>query len=315
MSLDQEQLRQHCQFILSSRRIRNRVVVLCEGNRELQDERPSPQTYSRMERLPDANFYKACVPKWWRELRPEFFNCGGRGDVLDTYFALLAMHSEDSSSSYLIPEKLFVIVDLDVQAQTIGYDYLFGNTEEIFLDLYDRAKVNQATCPNHRIWVTGLVHKEAYFLLPFVQATLDQEHPCPNYKENPLLLDNVYVDMANELECDVDLRNHFLNVIDRVSHCSELDCSELSQFKTSWLAQYDGAATDQERREELVFTLLAIRKAKQYWNQIQPSGGWTRSASDYRDQLVLQIGRFYSERCDNQRNHLESFFKVLYQAR
>ncbi|MDY6994771.1 MAG: hypothetical protein SVR94_19470 [Pseudomonadota bacterium] len=83
-----EQLEEHCQTIVNSRQIKNKIVILCEGNIQALQGRPSPQTYNKLERLPDANFYKACIPTWWQQQKPEFFVCGDRKVVLDTYFKL-----------------------------------------------------------------------------------------------------------------------------------------------------------------------------------------------------------------------------------
>ncbi|MFB2938524.1 hypothetical protein ACE1B6_25020 [Aerosakkonemataceae cyanobacterium BLCC-F154] len=108
MSFDPAQLKRHCEIIIQSRRIKNKIVVLCEGEGGIKDNRYrlSPQTYARMEQMPDANFYKACVPRWWSQYKPEFFNCGDRKDVIDTYFALLEIHQQDSENSYLTPGLL-----------------------------------------------------------------------------------------------------------------------------------------------------------------------------------------------------------------
>ncbi|MGL5939751.1 MAG: hypothetical protein ACRC2S_05100 [Waterburya sp.] len=92
MGLNSKALEEHCQQILNDRRIKNKIVVFCEGEiRDIQGRR-SPQAYKRMEQMPDANFYKKCVPKSWIDKpRPQFFNCGDRKDVLDTYFTLLKL--------------------------------------------------------------------------------------------------------------------------------------------------------------------------------------------------------------------------------
>ena len=168
MGLKPEELQQHCLQILKQRRILNKIVILCEGeiSKKIQG-RPSPQSYSKMEQLPDANFYNACVPNNWKQYRPQFFNCGDRKDVIDSYFHLLELHSKDINNSYLTPEKLFAIVDLDIQIQNIAnfYNYSFSDTEEIFTHLYEKARVNEQNFKEHRIWVTGLIHKEAYFWL------------------------------------------------------------------------------------------------------------------------------------------------------
>ncbi|NES73272.1 MAG: hypothetical protein F6K24_52845 [Okeania sp. SIO2D1] len=61
-----------------------------------------------MEQMPDANFYKKCVPKTWNDKpRPQFFNCGDRADVINSYFYLLELHDYQPSLSYLNKHKLF----------------------------------------------------------------------------------------------------------------------------------------------------------------------------------------------------------------
>lgn len=85
MSLDAVELEQHCQYILSRREIRNKIVILCEGVRSNRGERLSSQIYSKMDRLPDANFYKACIPRYWTQKLPCFFNCGDRNDTIRLY--------------------------------------------------------------------------------------------------------------------------------------------------------------------------------------------------------------------------------------
>ena len=125
-----------------------------------------------MEKLPDANFYKACVPRWWKNYRPQFFNCGDRKDVIDTYFKLLELHKEFPNNSFLTPDKLFAIVDLDLQLHKINEKYPFQDTDEIFYSLYEHAGVKEKDISQNRIWVTGLIHKEAYFLLPEIQDIL-----------------------------------------------------------------------------------------------------------------------------------------------
>lgn len=206
MSLKPEQLKQHCEIIIGSRRIKNKIVVLCEGEGGIWDTegRPSPQSYSKMEQMPDANFYKACVPKLWSQYRPEFFNCGDRKDVLDTYFTLSKLHDENKDNSYLSLEKLFAIVDVDLQTQNITkeYSYTFSDTEAIFCDLYTELNINEENAKQHRIWVTGLIHKEAYFIIPEIQPTFDTFSTL--YNSNSLLLRDIYLTMADAIITDFD---------------------------------------------------------------------------------------------------------------
>ncbi len=90
-----------------------------------------------------------------------------------TFFTLLERHSKLRQYSYLNPDKLFAIVDLDIQSQEMSQSYPFSDTEAIFEHLYDKGKVNKKNANQHRIWVTGLIHKEAYFIEPALQSVFD----------------------------------------------------------------------------------------------------------------------------------------------
>ena len=315
MSLSPEQLKQHCQTIIGSRRIKNKIVVLCEGEIPKREGRLSPQTYGRMEKMPDANFYNACVPKYLREYRPQFFNCGDRKDVLDTYFTVLELHNQDSTNSYLSPEKLFAIVDLDLQPKTID-NYAFSDTEAIFCDLYHQGQVNANNAVNHRIWVTGLIHKEAYFLIPELQEVLNNSFLSPIYNNNPIILENIYIAMANGISSDPDLCDNLLRASARINYCSGLDCIEVDQLRDSWKAEFQNAQDD-TRKNELIVALLTIKKAKNYWYQIHPATAteWTHSIQVYREQLSLEIGReFYAKQCRDIKYHIPFFLETLYEA-
>ncbi|MFM6157686.1 MAG: hypothetical protein ACKPE3_32610, partial [Sphaerospermopsis kisseleviana] len=95
---------------------------------------------------------------------------------LNTYFKILDLHNADSSQSFLNPDLLFAIVDLDVQFAEIQEDYSFKNTEDIFYSLYQQGNINESNTDHHRIWVTGLIHKEAYFLSPGIQEVFDNHY-------------------------------------------------------------------------------------------------------------------------------------------
>lgn len=311
MSFSPEQLQHHCKIILGSRRIKNKIVVLCEGGIWDFEGRLSPQSYGKMPQMPDANFYNACVPKWWRNYRPEFFNCGDRTDVLNTYFTLLQLHQEDSANSYLSPEKLFAIVDLDLQVKTID-NYSFPDTEAIFQDLYERAKVNPKNAINHRIWVTGFIYKESYFLFPELQPVFDNFSATPMYKDNPALLQTIYLDMADGISSDANLRDNLQRASQRICYCSGLDCRGVNELRDSWINQFKNAPDDQ-RKQELIFALLTIKQVKKYWNQFNPPTDWSSSIQTYREQLSLEIGRFYAEKSSDVQYHLPFFLKTLYE--
>ncbi len=313
---EHEQLiEQQCQAIMKSTHIRNKIVVLCEG------DIPTPGLrtvigYQQLQKRPDADFYTACIPSSWTQKKPEFFSCGGRGNVLDTYFKLLELHREPRSDSYLDRNRLFAIVDLDLQVQPTGKDYLFPNTEAIFKSLYQGTKVNQQKASQHRIWVTGLIYKEAYFLIPELQPVFDDYSVPLTFNSQPLQLENIYLALGNDMDSDTNLMDNLTTACERISYCTELDCSSINQLKSSWLTQFQ-SVTDKEQKDELVYALLMIKPVKKYWEeQTQPEPNpFNPPLERLRDRLTLAIGHFYStegEKSDTE-HHIPIFFKTLHQ--
>jgi hypothetical protein len=62
---------QFCQKILKHRRIKGCIVVLCEGDPDYIEVH-TPQQMRKLETLPAANFWRAAVPRSWRDKRPVF---------------------------------------------------------------------------------------------------------------------------------------------------------------------------------------------------------------------------------------------------
>ncbi|MEM8672876.1 MAG: hypothetical protein AAGF83_03230 [Cyanobacteria bacterium P01_G01_bin.67] len=311
MGLSSAELERHCQQILNDRRIKNKIVVLCEGKINNVDGRLSPQTYRKMEQMPDANFYKKCVPKSWNDKpKPQFFNCGDRSSVIDTYFNLLKL--SNLGQSYLNRTKLFALVDLDIQLHKIE-NYQFSDTEQIFNNLYQATQVMAHKASLHFIWVTGLIHKEAYFIAPEMQTVFDNSTLEPQYSNLPILLKDLYFNMCQELTEDTDLKSHFERVSQRINYCPQLNCNDLEQLKDCWNKEYIKSLDNQSIRE-LVLALLTIIKAKKYWHQIEPPNYWTRESARFREQLSLEIGEFYSKLdWHNPKYHLPYFYQTLYQ--
>jgi hypothetical protein len=316
MNLNQENLEDRCKNICKLREIKNSIVVLCEGDIVQVNGRLSPQSYRKSEQFPDANFYAACVPRWWKQQRPKFFPCGSRQDVLNTFFRLLELHNEiQPDNSYLSSNKLFAIVDLDVQIACIKNNDLFDNTDKIFYDLYDQFQVNAQNSVQHRIWITGLIHKEAYFLTPETKVILNNYYiNKPNYKSSVLELEKIYEDMVDEICYDADLNRNSQTAFDRIRHCSNLNFDQITMFQQSWKSQYN-TSSDTIDKKRLILALLTIVKAKSYWKNIRPPIDSTLSEQVFRDNLSLEIGKFYSEQdCDNVENHIPFFFKTLYKS-
>ena len=316
MSLSLEQLQEHCEIILKSPSIKNKIVVLCEGKIPDIQGRKSVQSYKAMKETQDASFYRACIPRSWSQKQPQFFNCGDRQDVLDTYSTLPILHEKDTTNSYLDPERLFAIIDLDLQPQTID-NYIFTDTEAIFRNLYEKSQVKEQNAAQHRIWITGLIHKEAYFLTPELQSVFDDYPHAPIYKENLASLTNIYSDMADAISSDSDLQANVANVkraFERISYCSGLDCTELDldKFQDSWKHQFK-STKEVTRKHELIIALLTIKKAKEYWKEIKPPADWSGNEKEFRDQLSSEIGRFYSKQSSDVKSHIPFFIKTLYE--
>ena len=316
MNTYQKKLMQHCNEILGNPNIRQRIVVLCEGQGSilnLSDE--TTVNYGKMKQMPDADFYIKCIPKTWKTYKPEFFNCQGRTGVIDTYFKLLELHEEDAQQSYLNPNKLFAIVDLDLQSQNID-NYGFSNTEEIFLNLYHQGQINEENARNHRIWVTGLIHKEAYFIIPELQEVFNSQINSPMYNCQSVILEDIYITMADAIINSNDLNNNLSTVFNRISHCSGLDCTDLEKLRDSWKEQFENSP-DETHKNELIYALLMLKKVKDnktqedYWEDIKPPSDWTNTEEVFRDELLRQIAKFYSEQSNYAKYHIPAFMQFL----
>ena len=311
MSLNSEQLKQHCEIILQSSRIKNKIVVLCEGPMSHIEGRRSPQAYKHMKTMPDANFYNACVPTWWTQQRPQFFNCGDRASVIKTYSSLVTLHEQDTTNSYLDPNRLFAMIDLDLHLQKID-DYSFPDTEAIFCNLYEKSEVKAQNAAQHRIWITGLIHKEAYFIAPELQSIFDDYPHPPMYQDNPVELNSIYMDMAEKISSDPDLNNKLnrKRAIDRINHC--FNCADLTELQDSWKTEFT-STSDETCKQQLIMALLTIRKAKDYWHQIEPPVDWSGNDREFREQLSLEIGSFYSQQSSDVKCHIPFFFNTLHE--
>ncbi len=318
MDFDSDSLAQHCQTILKSRRIFGKIVILCEGDIQSFESCRSPQSYRQMEKVPDANFYSACIPQNWTQHIPQFFTCGGRGNVLNTYFKLLDFHQADPGNSYLNPDKLFAIVDCDFTPQPIE-NYAFSSVDEIFHSLYDRLDIKSQMVDSHRIFVTGFVHKEGYFLIPDLQETFDEFPSPPHYQASPesvstlLDLQGMYHKMAIDLTQDTDLEKHWDRIHPRISNHFPGDYRTPAQFGQDWLTKFKSCRNKEEKLEP-IHTLLTLRKAKDYWkNCVVPPDEYSPSFQTYRDNLALEIGKFYSKNSDNPRYHIPFLLNALRQ--
>ncbi|MTJ54131.1 hypothetical protein FJR38_16480 [Anabaena sp. UHCC 0253] len=157
---------------------------------------------------------------------------------------------------------MFAIVDIDLGSHNID-NYDFSNTEEIFSNLYQQGQVNEENAKNHRIWVTGLIHKESYFMIPELQEIFNNQKNSPMYNGQSVILEDIYITMADAIINSNDLKNNLLKVSNRISHCLGLDCTDLEKLRDSWKEQFENSP-DEIRKNELIFALLMLKKVKDY---------------------------------------------------
>ena len=322
MTRDRADIR-FCENLLRKcRAIKNRIVILCEGNRNYLKVK-TPQQYRRLDRYQDAAFWKETIPYWWRERKPVFIPCGGRSQVLKIRKILLDLHYKDEDNSYLSPEKLFVLIDLDIQREIIDLESDY-HTEKLYYDLYQNGLVNPKAINEYKTIVTGFIHKEAYFLELNLQTVFDNSQYKISYGNKQLYLTDVYQDMLLKIETDKELKTHFNTVIARIKNilpnvprnCPELAKELSTLFKDPTLSL--------ENKRQVIEAILTIVKSKLFWEEKITLEGkedlpeeFLLSPKDYRDNLMLNIAKFYAEECEqsseiNHKYHICQWIKYLH---
>ena len=311
MSFSEEELQLHCETIIQSRRAQGKIVILCESGRDevlKQKPRPTTTAYRKEARLSDALFYKACIPSWWEGGRPEFFVCGDRENVINTYFKLQEMHENEPNDSYLHKNKLFAIIDLDLQTANFPENYPFSNTEQLFETLYQQNIPQLEKIKQNQIFITGLIYKEAYFLIPDLQSLFDNYHQSIVFNDNSLNLESVYQVMIENLSTDENLLQNFQRACDRINDFDILDFTNISTLQESWLQAFHTA--NKLEKDKLIYALLTMHQVKNYWKAFKPSDN-DIIETRFKEQLILEIGKFYAQQPRNSQHHLPSFFNAL----
>ena len=313
-----------CENLLRKyRAIKNRIVILCEGDRNYLKVK-TPQQYRRLDEYQDAAFWKETIPKWWREKKPVFIPCGGRTQVLNIRKILLDLHFKDEENSYLSPEKLFVFIDLDLQSAIIDHKSNY-DTEQLYYDLYQNNLVNAQAIDEHKTIVTGFIHKEAYFLEPDLQILFDDSQYQISYKNQQLSLNDVYRDMLLEIENDQDLENYFDSAITRIKNILPRTLNNCIELKEELGKLFNKSFTSTENKSQVIEAILSIIKSKPFWeNEITIESRenlpeeYSLSFKECRDNLMLNIAKFYAGKCEqsskevNSKYHICQWMKYLY---
>jgi hypothetical protein len=161
------------------------------------------------------------------------------------------------------------------------------------------------------VWVTALIHKEAFFVLPGVEQAWAHHAVPPHFDGQPLDLRRVHAAVARSLPSDEDLAINLTAVQARMQRFGvgpQLDTSSGDRIMNSWLAHANEGALDYEA---LVRALLAVGKAKPQWSRVGPEPGKTdMPADEYRDQLANSVAGHIA-RASPDEHPIAGFFAFL----
>ncbi|MGK7933854.1 MAG: ornithine acetyltransferase [Microcystaceae cyanobacterium] len=240
-----------CKKVLNCRKIKDKLVILCEGNRDYLNIH-TPQQISQLEKGEDANFWRNTIPRWWRNQLPVFIPCGGRSDVLRIRQRLIELHYEDPENSYLSPDKLYALIDLDVQSANLDHcSTLYQTTEDLYHAIYQSDKIDTNSIQESHIIITGWIHKEAYFLEPDLEDYLQQPDSNFNlyYQDQPLEFDKLYQDMIDQIINDKDIENNLPTIIERVKENFTISCENQTTLQTELKNAYNSSHLTPKKKE------------------------------------------------------------------
>jgi len=115
-----------------------------------------------------------------------------------------------------------------------------------------KLEINHNNIDNHIIFTTGLIHKEAYFLLPILTDIFDNYKNQLLYGNDKLSLSKIYTDIIKDIDKDKDLIANFDAVCNRINF-SELNSSTVSELKNAFFNQFDD-----DIDEKLIYLLFLI---------------------------------------------------------
>jgi len=323
MGLNSIQILNLAKSICNLKKLQNKMIVLCEGavepeppsdpNATHRQLRQSPGTYAK-ERFEDSRFYKKCLPVDLRS-KVQFINCGDRSNVIDAFHRITKICQDDPVNSYIDIERLFAIVDLDLEVKKIS-NYNFPSVEDIYNDIYC-CNSGKLRLKNHRIYTTGLIHKEAYFILPELEGEFFsgflERFPKLQHSGQPFNLKIIYQTLINSIGDDPRIKEHFDIVKQRLQgYLSPEELIDLDPRKLQViLEQRFEACTNQhsldseEGRSLLIKAVLVITKVKDLaWNQITDGDDYPLDAKVIRDQLTLNIAEYFSQNHESLRDFL-----------
>lgn len=300
---------QFCRRILNYRKIKGSLVILCEGNRAYLNIH-TPQQISQLEQVEDANFWRKTIPYWWRNKQPVFVPCGGRSDVLRIKLRLIELHNEDPENSYLSPDKLYALIDLDIQSANLNnFSHQYSTTEDLYYGIYENDLINTDPIQESKTIITGWIHKEAYFLEPDLENYLINKGFELSYQSDPLTFNKIYQEMIDNIINDPDINKNLLIVIKRIQPELTLDKDDIINLKEELKNAYHNPYLTPETRRKLINIMLKIIKAKPFWKKIKVNDPYL-PPSQAKDNLILAIADFYAESCPIIEETMTNFYHI-----
>ncbi|MCK4493083.1 MAG: hypothetical protein KAU26_03450 [Methylococcales bacterium] len=328
MSFSNSELETYCdEIILKRAAIDRSCIVLCEGfSDDLKTIIKSPPATLKnnfSSQFQDASFYQRSLPKWWRKTgnpEPIFYVCGKQKTVIKAYFYLRNKYQEKNDKR-LDSNKIYALIDIDTQKHTLPKTekYPFCSLEAIYADLYNNGIVNLKTAKNHKIWVTGLLHKEAYYLVPELEGLFKSHQPKAIFNNQDINnLNPLYQKIAQSISRDKNfytlIKENFPLIKERIKYNLPLYESEsVDDFQKTWLENFSNPNVTTNEKINLINILLIMAKSKTTWENIKSSNENKSSEhKKYRNQLSFKIAlEFYAKQPQNSQHHLPSFFNAL----
>jgi|GEM_PF-3591884 hypothetical protein len=323
MILSEDDLLEYCHFI-SNNSTTSKSIILCEGEVPYFKGKNTIKAFKNSEHLQDSAFYKNCVPGSPKQKKLLFFNCGGSADVIKIFYRLKELYAKNPGDCRFNPEKVFALIDADLQDLDFSlFGYEIKNRYSLYEQLYAAGNLNDIDFKKHKIFLTGLIHKEAYFLLPENQNLFDEFRIQSMFRGKKLQLSDIYKDLIDETGNDKDLSKNFEKVKDRISH-TNFDVSSIENLQKSWEKKFKEVLNDVDT-ENLAKSILTLRKVKikiknevqdeyenKFWKEIMPDSDMIQER--FLEQLSLEIAVKIRNSEPTPKNHISYFFRLLSQT-
>ena len=117
--------------------------------------------------------------------------------------------------------------------------------------------------------------------------------------------------MAESVIDDIDIEKNFQGVKERLKDIFDSEFNDKNELKDLWIDKFN-TTSKKERKDELILALLTIKKAKNFWKNIQPSEDLSILPERFQEQLSLEIARqFYAKQSNDPKYHIPYFLETV----